>query len=163
MNLGAAMSKGDLLLFLHADTHLPEGYAGHLRRCFEPPRVVAGAFRLGLTPRFRGTAFIEKMANLRAEKLNLPYGDQAIFVTAKVFKELGGYNEIPLLEDVDLVRRLRRLGRLTVIPVPVLTSSRRWEKLGVWRTTWINQLILTGYFLGIPPRILARWYYRTRV
>ena len=163
MNLGATRAKGDLLLFLHADTQLPEGYADCLRRCFENPRVVAGAFRLGLTPRLRGTAFIEKMANLRAEKLDLPYGDQAIFVSAKRFHELGGYKEIPLLEDVDLVRRLRKTGRLAVIPVPVLSSSRRWKKLGVWKTTWINQMILSGFFLGIPPRILARWYYWTRV
>ena len=70
------------------------------------------------------------MANLRAEKLHLPYGDQAIFVPAKLFKKLGGYREIPLLEDVDLVRRLRSFGRIAVIPIPVVTSSRRWEKVG---------------------------------
>ena len=163
MNLGAATSNGDILLFLHADTRLPEGFTEPIRQCLSNPRVVAGAFRLGLEPPVKGSAFIEKMANLRAEKLHLPYGDQAIFVPAKMFKELDGYKEIPLLEDVDLVRRLRRFGRIAVIPVPVLTSSRRWEKLGVWKTTWINQMILTGFLLGIPPRILARWYYRVRV
>ncbi len=163
MNLGAATSKGDILLFLHADTRLPESFSELIRRSFGMARVVAGAFRLELAPPIKGSAFIERMANLRAEKLKLPYGDQAIFVSAKIFKELGGYNEIPLLEDVDLVRRLRKVGRLAVVPVPVVTSSRRWQKLGVWRTTWINQLILIGFFLGIPPRILARWYYRTSV
>jgi rSAM/selenodomain-associated transferase 2 len=163
MNLGAATSKGDLLLFLHADTRLPEGFSDQIHRCFRNPRVVAGAFSLGLEPPIRGAAFIEKMANLRAEKWRLPYGDQAIFVLANKFKELGGYKEIPLLEDVDLVRRLRRVGRLAVIPVPVVTSSRRWKKLGVWKTTWINQMILTGYYLGIPPQKLASWYYRTGV
>jgi len=163
MNLGAATSNGDILLFLHADTRLPEGFSRHIRQCLRDPRVVAGAFRLSLAPPIKGSAFIEKMANLRAEKWHLPYGDQAIFVLARKFKELGGYKEIPLLEDVDLVRRLRRVGRLAVIPVPVATSSRRWKKLGVWRTTWINQIVLTGYFLGIPPRKLASWYYRISV
>ena len=162
MNLGAAASNGDIFLFLHADTRLPEGFTGHIHQCLRDPRVVAGAFRLSLAPPIKGSAFIEKMANLRAEKWHLPYGDQAIFVLAKKFKELGGYKEIPLLEDVDLVRRLRKVGRLAVIPVPVLASSRRWKELGVWKTTWINQVILTGFFLGIPPRILARWYYRIR-
>ena len=163
MNLGAATSNGDILLFLHADTRLPEGFTDHIHHCFRKPRVVAGAFRLGLAPPIKGSAFIEKMANLRAEKLHLPYGDQAIFVPAGRFKELGGYKEIPLLEDVDLVRRLRKVGLLAVIPVPVVTSSRRWKRMGVWKTTWINQMILTGFLLGIPPRILARWYYGTRV
>jgi rSAM/selenodomain-associated transferase 2 len=162
MNLGADRSSGDILLFLHGDTRLPKGFAGPIQHCFRNPRVAAGAFRLGLAPPLRGSAFIEKMANLRAEKLHLPYGDQAIFVPAKLFKKLGGYREIPLLEDVDLVRRLRRFGRIAVIPIPVISSSRRWEKVGVWKTTWINQLILTGFLLGIPPRILARWYYRIR-
>jgi rSAM/selenodomain-associated transferase 2 len=163
MNLGAAASNGDILLFLHADTHLPEGFNGHIHQCLRDPLVVAGAFRLRLAPPIKGSAFIEKMANLRAEKWRLPYGDQAIFVLTNKFKELGGYKEIPLLEDVDLVRRLRTVGRLAVIPVPVVTSSRRWKKLGVWKTTWINQMILAGFLLGIPPRILARWYYRIRV
>ena len=163
MNLGAATSNGDILLFLHADTRLPEGFTGHIHQSLRNPRVVAGAFRLSLAPRVKGSAFIEKMANLRAEKLHLPYGDQAIFILAKTLKELGGYKEIPLLEDVDLVRRLRRIGRLAMIPVPVAVSSRRWKKLGVWKTTWINQVILAGFFLGIPPRILAHWYYRIRV
>ena len=112
--------------------------------------MAAGAFRLWPDPPVKGSAFIEKMANLRAEKLHLPYGDQAIFVPARRFKELGGYKEIPLLEDVDLVRRLRRFGRLAVIPVPVLTSSRRWEKLGVWKTTWINQIDPDRIFFGYP-------------
>ena len=163
MNQGAARANGEILLFLHADTRLPEGFTEYIRQCLKRHRVVAGAFRLGLAPPVKGSAFIEKMANLRAEKMRLPYGDQAIFVSAKRFEKLGGYKEIPLLEDVDLVRRLRKVGRLAVIPVPVVTSSRRWEKMGVWKTTWINQIILTGYFLGIPPRILARWYYRIRV
>ena len=163
MNLGAATANGDILLFLHADSRLPEGFTGHIRHGLSNPRVVAGSFRLGLEPPVRGSAFIEKMANWRAEKCHLPYGDQALFVPARIFKELGGYKEIPLLEDVDLVRRLRRIGRLAVIPVPVATSSRRWKNLGVWKTTWINQVILAGFFLGIPPRILARWYYRIRV
>jgi rSAM/selenodomain-associated transferase 2 len=162
MNRGAAAAGGDILLFLHADTRLPEGFASRIRQLFEDPRVAAGAFRLGLAPPVRGSALVEKMANLRSSFWQLPYGDQAIFLPAGIFKELNGYKEIPLLEDVDLVRRLRRFGRIGLIPVSVLASSRRWEKLGVWKTTWINQMILLGYFLGIPPRVLARRYYRTR-
>ncbi len=163
MNLGAGAANGDILLFLHADSRLPVGYADLIHRCFRNPRVVGGAFRLQLAPAVKGSAFVEKMANLRAEKFQLPYGDQAIFIPADVFKKLRGFKEIPLLEDVDLVLRLRKVGRLSIIPLPVITSSRRWKKLGVWKTTWINQMILAGFFAGIPPRILARWYYRIGV
>jgi rSAM/selenodomain-associated transferase 2 len=162
MNLGAAKARGEVLLFLHADTCLPEGFAGRIHQSLRNPRVAAGAFCLRLEPPLKGSAWIERMANWRAEKFHLPYGDQALFVSAAKFKELGGYKEIPLLEDVELVRRLRRVGRLAMIPVPVAASSRRWRKLGVWKTTWINQLILIGYFLGIPPGKLASWYYRIR-
>jgi rSAM/selenodomain-associated transferase 2 len=162
MNLGAGQAKGDVLLFLHADNRLPPGFSRLIGRCLGEPGVVAGAFRLGLSPPVRGAAFIERMANLRAEIGHLPYGDQAIFVRADKFRELDGYKDIPLLEDVDLVLRLRRVGRLEVIPVPVSASSRRWKELGVWMTTLINQLILAGFLLGIPPRILARWYYRKK-
>lgn len=162
MNRGAETARGEVLLFLHADTLLPEGFARPIAQWFTAPGAVAGAFRLRIEPRIKGSAFVTRMANLRAEKFKLPYGDQAIFVSARIFREMGGYKDIPLLEDVDLVRRLRRLGRMVVILSPVVTSSRRWAKLGVWKTTGINQLILAGFFLGIPPRVLARWYYRNR-
>jgi rSAM/selenodomain-associated transferase 2 len=162
MNHGAARANGEVFLFLHADTRLPEGFTGLIRQCLGKPRVVAGAFRLGLEPPVKGSVFIQRMANLRAEKWHLPYGDQAIFVLAGKFRDLDGYKDMPLLEDVDLVRRLRRVGDLALIPIPVAASSRRWETLGVWKTTWINQLILAGFLLGIPLRILTRWYYRKK-
>ena len=155
MNLGAATSNGEILLFLHADTRMPEGFTDYLDPCLKNHRVVAGAFRLGLEPPVKGSAFIEKMANWRAEKMHLPYGDQAIFVPARRLKELGGYKEIPLLEDVELVRRLRRIGRLAVIPIPVAVSSRRWKKLGSLEDH-LDQPIDSGrIFFGVPSSYIS--------
>jgi GT2 family glycosyltransferase len=92
----------------------------------------------------------------------MPYGDQALFIKASAFKRIGGFPEIPIMEDFELIRRLRRLGKINIIPMPVLTSARRWQKLGVLKTTLINQLTILAYFLGISPERLARWYRRDR-
>jgi hypothetical protein len=98
-------------------------------------------------------------ANLRSRLLQLPYGDQGLFLRAELFRSLGGFAELPLLEDLELVRRLRRQGRIVTAPLAVLTSARRWESLGVIRATLLNQVFLLAYLLGMPPRRIARWYY----
>ncbi|MBU3937071.1 MAG: glycosyltransferase, partial [Proteobacteria bacterium] len=100
--------------------------------------------------------------NWRASWFGLPYGDQGLFLAAARFQAMGGFREIPLLEDLDLVLRLRKKGRLALLTTPALTSSRRWQRLGFVRTTVVNQMILLGFFFGIRPDRLARWYGRSK-
>lgn len=158
MNVGAAVATGNLLLFLHADTRLPEGFEECIRDTLGGPGVVAGAFKLGIDSTRRSLRIIEAAANFRARYLRMPYGDQGLFVRASVFRSIGGFPDLPLMEDFELVRRLRRLGRVTIARARVTTSPRRWERLGAWRTTWTNQMIVLGYYVGISPGRLAEWY-----
>ena len=158
MNLGAAAATGDILLFLHADTHLPKDYQTIVTQTLSQPKTIAGAFELAIDSRDRGFRSIEKMVNWRSRFFSLPYGDQAIFLTTKVFQGVGGFPDLPIMEDFELMRRLKSRGKIAIAPVSVLTSARRWQKLGIFRTTLINQLIIIGYFVGIPPHKLASWY-----
>ncbi len=158
MNTGAQEASGDILLFLHADTILPADFQSQIADAVEVPGFAAGAFRFAIDGKGIQLRIIEFFTNLRAQILSMPYGDQGLFMAAKTFHALGGYAEIPILEDVDLVRRLCRLGRVVIVPSPALTSARRWQRLGIVRTTVINQLILLGFFFRISPFHLARWY-----
>ncbi|WOD41214.1 TIGR04283 family arsenosugar biosynthesis glycosyltransferase [Nodosilinea sp. E11] len=158
LNRGAAAATGDILLFLHADTRLPEGFDQAIRQTLAQPGVVAGAFRLAIDSPRRSLRWVEWGVNLRSRWLQMPYGDQAIFLPAEVFHQLGGFPDLPMMEDFELVRRLRKLGKVAIAPATVMTSDRRWRTLGVLRTTLTNQLMIIGYFLGIDPQKLARWY-----
>jgi rSAM/selenodomain-associated transferase 2 len=162
MNVGAAIATGDILLFLHADTHLPPEFDTLVRQALQNPSTIAGAFELRIDANLRGLRLIEKMVNMRSRLFSMPYGDQAIFLKASIFHDIGGFPDIPIMEDFELILRLRRQGQITIIPLPILTSGRRWQKLGVVKTTLINQLIIVGYFLGIPPSQLVRVYRKSR-
>ena len=158
MNHGAAVATGGTLLFLHADTLLPDGYEEQLRRLLATPGVVAGAFGFAIAGEFFGRDWIERATNSRARRRQLPYGDQGLFLQRETFGLAGGFPDIPIMEDYAFVRRLRTLGRISIAPVNVQTSARRWLKLGAIRTTLLNQTIIFGYRLGVPPATLARWY-----
>ncbi len=158
MNQGAKRAKGEYLLFLHGDTHLPLGYDHWVRKILNQPGVVAGAFELGIRESPWPYRVVEWGVKWRSHQCQLPYGDQGIFLTRSLFEQVGGFQELPILEDWRLIHTLKAIGKITIAPSPVLTSARRWQKLGIWRTTTINQLILVADRLGIDPHQIARWY-----
>lgn len=161
-NAGAAVARGDVLLFLHADTLAPDGWPDLIEQTLTQPGVVAGAFAFKVDSPQWGVRLIERTASFRSRRLQTPYGDQGLFMTADAFRRVGGFPALPIMEDFELVRRLRRLGRIATTGVPALTSGRRWQRLGVLRTTCLNQLIILGYLLGVSPTRLAHWYNRSR-
>lgn len=158
MNLGAALATGGILLFLHADTMLPDGWDAQARAVLARPGVAAGAFPFGLDADGPAYRRLERLVNWRSRALQLPYGDQAIFLRAELFARLGGYLELPIMEDYELVRRLKRQGRIALAAAPARTSARRWRAKGLARTTLINQAMLLGWHLGVDPARLAAWY-----
>jgi rSAM/selenodomain-associated transferase 2/rSAM/selenodomain-associated transferase 1 len=160
MNCGARAATGDALVFVHADTRLPERFDEHVRATLARPDVAAGAFELAIDAPQRGLRFVERIANWRSRHLAKPYGDQCLFLGAALFRRVGGFPEIPIMDDFEMVRRLQRSGRIEIVPVPATASARRWQRLGVWRTTLINQAIIMGYYAGVTPARLAHWYDR---
>ncbi|MBE7461869.1 MAG: glycosyltransferase family 2 protein [Planctomycetes bacterium] len=157
MNAGAAVARGKALLFLHADTHLPDGFMENIRQALSKPGTAAGAFRLKINGASFKYRLVECLVNLRSYLRQRPYGDQALFVASDLFRKLGGYRELPVMEDFEFVLRLRRHGHIDVQRDCVLTSARSWETCGVLKTTWINQLSILGYWIGVAPERLAWW------
>lgn len=160
MNAGTRIASGNTLLFLHADTRLPSHFERAVRRTLRMPFVSAGAFSLHIDADRLSLRFVEYWANWRSRVLGKPYGDQAIFLSAQVFRDIGGYPEMPIMEDFELIRRLSRRGRVVTVSQSIRTSARRWINLGVFRTTLLNQVIITAYYLGVSPDTLACWYRR---
>lgn len=162
MNQGAAMATGTFLFFLHADSRLPVGFDRIIRRVLGTTDVAAGAFSLGIDEDSGKVRMVEYWANLRSRYLGLPYGDQGLFLRASRFHRMGGFPDLPIMEDFAMMQRLGKTGRIVTAPERLYTSPRRWRRLGVLRTTLINQAIITGYFLGVPAERLSRWYRRPR-
>ncbi|WP_013321303.1 TIGR04283 family arsenosugar biosynthesis glycosyltransferase [Gloeothece verrucosa] len=160
MNIGASTATGEILIFLHADTILPQDYKHWVKTTLSNPKIIAGAFELKIDSEKLSLRLVEAMVNLRSRFLSLPYGDQAFFLYASVFRDMGGFANMPIMEDYEFIQRLRRKGKISIAPVSVITSDRRWRKLGVIKTTLINQLIIIGYYLGISPDRLAAFYRR---
>lgn len=163
MNYGAGKADGDILLFLHADCALPEDGFGMIRRALSDRDVAAGAFFLSIENpelRFR---IIETTANIRSRLTSLLYGDQGMFLRRAVFQRIGGFAEIPLMEDIEISRRLKKEGRIVLIRPPIRASSRRWAKEGVVYTTLRDWSIAFSYsFLHISPRQLIKYYRNIR-
>jgi uncharacterized protein len=158
MNAGAAAAEGASLLFVHADTLLPAGLPGMVARTLCAPGVAAGAFRFRIAGSFAGKSFIEWTTGLRSRWLQRPYGDQGLFLTRALFEEMGGFADLPIMEDYEFSARLRQRGRIVTVDEAALTSARRWQTLGVVRTTLRNQWMLAAYHLGVSPKKLAIRY-----
>jgi len=159
MNFGANQAYGDILLFLHADCILPEEGFRIIRKVLKDSAVSAGAFDLSIDSpnlRFR---IIEYGANLRSRITSIPYGDQGLFMKREVFDKLGGFAEIPLMEDIEISRRLKAMGKIIFIGPPIKTSSRRWLKEGSLFTTLRDWAIAVSFaFFKVSPHRLIKYY-----
>lgn len=159
MNAGVGVARGEVLLFLHVDTELPSDGLTRICSAMRDGGYAGGSFDLRIGSRKLRYRLIERVASLRSRLTRMPYGDQAIFVRKDCFLRLGGFQERGIMEDVDLVRRIRKSGgRLHIAHEKVITSARRWEQEGAFYCTLRNWLLLLLYLLGASPERLARLY-----
>jgi rSAM/selenodomain-associated transferase 2 len=156
MNAGAAGAAGEWLLFLHADSRLPDRWREAIAGL--APAAIGGWFRFALDDPAWQARVIERLVAWRVRRLRLPYGDQGIVVRRDVFETLGGFADLPLMEDVDFVRRVRAAGEMRELPLPLVTSARRWRRDGWFRRSARNVALVTLYFAGVRPETLVRWY-----
>lgn len=159
MNAGAKVASGEILLFLHADTYLIDNAPELIIKTLQDQSAVAGAFDLGISSHKAVFRMIEKMVYFRSRLTRIPYGDQGIFIKRQFFAILGGYNPMPLMEDVDLMRRVKKAGgKIALVNRKIFTSPRRWEKEGVIFCTLRNWTLILLYFIGVPAEKLSKFY-----
>lgn len=163
MNFGAKKASGDILLFLHADCVLPENALRTIRETLRDRSIAAGAFLLSIDHPKAGFRIIELAANLRARATSLVYGDQGMFLRRSVFEHIGGFADIPLMEDIEISGRLKKQGKIVFLKPPVRVSPRRWLKEGTMYTTLRDWSIAFSYsFLRISPERLITYYKNIR-
>jgi rSAM/selenodomain-associated transferase 2 len=159
MNHGATFAKGDVLLFLHADTFLPSDAFARISAALRDQKYVAGCFSLGIRSDRALFRITERYVALRTRVTRIPFGDQGVFIRRDYFERLGGYADIPIMEDVELMQRIRGHGdAICIIPERVTTSARRWEREGILFTTFRNWALQALYCLGVTPKRLVRFY-----
>jgi len=157
LNRGAAAASFNYIVFLHADSHLPAGAAAAVADALDAGAAFGG-FRLAFEEPHAKLRVAAAMINIRTRLTRCPWGDQAQFVRRDVFDELGGFAEVPIMEDYDLARRMKRHGRVALLPLTVTTSGRRFLEKGVLRTAIINWTIITRWHVGTDPERLAALY-----
>lgn len=160
LGVGAEKSRGDAVIFLHADTTLAPGWDAAVRTALADEGVAGGAFRFRFDTRSTALRLVEWGTRARVALLRTPYGDQALFVRRRVLESMGGVPQVPIMEDLDLVRELRRRGRLVLLSLPATTSARRYRRRGALRTVARNALASLGWLLGLERRRIADWYHQ---
>jgi rSAM/selenodomain-associated transferase 2 len=158
MNVGAAASRSDVLLFLHADTSLPAQARVAIQRALDESTCVGGRFDVRFEEDGTLSGVIGRMMNMRSRLTGIATGDQALFVRRDVFEQLGGFADIPLMEDIDFSRRLKRRGRIAALDLQAVTSYRRWSARGPWRTIVLMWMLRSLFWLGISPHRLRHFY-----
>ena len=158
MNLGAKTATGVILLFLHGDTFLPDNFMEAIEKTSQQKNFIAGAFRLQIDGEKTPFRVLEKLVQIRSQLFSLPYGDQGIFISKKQFILIGGFDDLKIMEDFALMKKLRKKGKIYLTKESVITSARRWQKLGIFKTTIINQIMIMGYYLGLSDEKLANIY-----
>jgi rSAM/selenodomain-associated transferase 2 len=158
MNAGAARARGEVIAFVHADTIVPETFAADIARALSNPNVAGGRFDVRLDDPHPLCVLIGALISMRSRLSRTATGDQAIFVRRHVFASLGGFPDIPICEDLDFARRLKRAGRVACLRSKVITSARRWRRRGIIRTAIRMWTIRLLYLAGVPPARLARFY-----
>ncbi len=162
MNEGAKASRGEILLFLHADTQLPGDAKTTIATTLADPRMVGGRFAVRFDRPSMWGAIISGMMNWRSRMSGLATGDQALFVRRSIFEQIGGFTDMPLMEDIEFSRRLKRTGMIAALTATVTTSFRRWEQHGPLRTILLMWTLRFLYWIGISPAHLVKWYKSVR-
>jgi rSAM/selenodomain-associated transferase 2 len=160
MAAGVDATHGEVVLFLHADTRLPVGFESAVERALGNVGTIGGSFRLRFDQRSPALRFVEWGARLRVALFGLPYGDQALFVSRQTLKAIGGVPQAPVMEDLDLVKAMRKRGRLARLDLPVTTSARRYRSGGVLRTMFRNWAAAGAWWFGVDRERIAGWYRR---
>jgi rSAM/selenodomain-associated transferase 2 len=164
MNAGATRASGDVLLFLHADTVLPPKALASIVEALSDKCFIGGAFDLAIQNRRFNFRAISKAASFKHRLTRVPFGDQAIFLRRNCFDALGGYPEIPLMEDVALMKRIKQQGgRIVILSQAVKTSPRKWESEGVLYTIFRNWAVQALYLFGVPAERLVQYYYKVKL
>ena len=159
MNHGAKFAQGEILLFLHADTRLPTQSFNKIKSALKNPDIQGGAHDMSIATRNPILNWIGTLASLRSRLTRIPYGDQVIFIRRSTFEALGGYPDIPIMEDVAFMKKMkRRQAPIQILSDPVLISERRWRKEGILFTTLRNWSLLFLFELGVSPKRLVAWY-----
>jgi rSAM/selenodomain-associated transferase 2 len=162
LNAGASVAAGEALFFVHADVKLPPDAVSLIADCLSGGCYVGGAFSIAIDSPRPSVRFISWMINQRSRLLKLPYGDQGIFITRGAFDALGGYREIPIMEDLEFVGRMNRFGPTALLPRKIVTSARRYEKEGPAFSTFRNWLQVTLFYAGVNPARIQKLYPHVR-
>lgn len=159
LNAGAEKATNDVIWFLHADSQPSPLCLSNIKQSLQDQRIVAGAFRIQLNSSKKRYRFLERCINLRTQITKIPYGDQGIFIRKEFFDSLGGFQSIPLMEDLELMRRVKKQGgSIILLTEKIRTSPRRWEQEGFLRCTFRNWMVRMLYYLGVHPNTLVKWY-----
>jgi rSAM/selenodomain-associated transferase 2 len=159
MNKGAELSSYEILLFLHADTILPNNALLEIEEVFKEKDIVAGAFDLSFSSKTLALRIIAKVASWRSRITRLPYGDQAIFIKKDIFYKINKYDNIPLMEDINLMQKLKKKNfKIKISNKKVITSSRKWQDKGILYTTLRNWILVSLYYMKVKPSKLSKFY-----